>query len=249
MTFDRELGILFLHHRTCEVTVEHFRLLKQWNPEAAHIPLTTSLKGLDGAFGPLNLSDFAREQARNPGVDWNLRSAADVLVCAWYRQREIRCARWLIVEWDVWCGCSVMDYFKEVWDLPFVAPSVRWRNREPEWAWWAHLHHMPEEAWPFAAGIVPFTPLLIRDDVLSAVAAAMTSTLSGNVMCELRFPTLAYQAGFTPAANPKSDWRITWTPHEPNTKLDATFWHPIKWLAKQDGAGLATCGPFTSETR
>jgi hypothetical protein len=224
-----DLGIVFLHHDTDPVTRQNFAALRKWNPDAVILSVSTA-KALSGGYGRENLPEFAAAEAQHGSTEWAHRCATDVALCAWYRHRREQAARWLLVEWDGFCAMPAREWLREVWDFPLAAPSVRWPSREPEWPWWRRCKRLPAEVQPFAVGIVPFCFILLADETLSVIAERLTPELSGLINKELRFPTLAHAAGFTPAAIPRADARITWIPHPVGTLIGPGMWHPVKWL-------------------
>lgn len=177
-----DLGIVFLHHRDCEVTRHHADLLRAWHPGAPFVALTTA-EGIENSLGPTDLPDFAAARAQYADADWAYRSSSDVLLAAWWRVwKGARPKRWLVVEWDVWCGESAREFFREVWDHPVVLPSIRWPHREQEWGWWWHISRLPSAVQPYAVGTVPFTPMLLSDTALDALASGLTLEHSGNII-------------------------------------------------------------------
>ena len=147
-------------------------------------------------------------------------------------QRQERCDKWWIVEWDTFARVSVRDYYRKVWDYPFVASSVRLTYREPEWSWFSHVSIRPEIYSAFLVGAVPFL-YLISDDVIKHTCRTLLEAPITGGNGELRFPTAANKCGFPPCGySPPMD-RITWIQWH-SMPEERTIFHPVKKIFPVD---------------
>lgn len=157
--------------------------------------------------GGYSILDFPEERERwerHTSREWLRGRSADLLLYAWYAHRREYCDRWIVVEWDAYCGMPVEDFFACVWDFDLAAPTVRWPNRDGDWHWFGKLGTLPPELQPYGVGVMPFCFLLLRDAVLDAVCRRVPWDHLGECNGELRFGTLAYASGFVPVANPSA---------------------------------------------
>src|SRR5882724_2211784 len=114
----KELGILFLHHATNPVTRANLASARRQNPRATIVTMSAGEKFPNG-YSLEATPHIQQFHSRNShrGSDW--------LVCSWFLQRRERCKKWWIIEWDTYCATSVRNYYRPVWDFPFVASSTR----------------------------------------------------------------------------------------------------------------------------
>jgi hypothetical protein len=222
------LGILFLHHHIDPVVLNNLRSIQSHNPDA----LLTSISAGEPLPGGYTIN--ATPQLKSLHATQPCKSS-DLLVCSWYLQRQPHeiCEKWWIVEWDVFCQMSAKDYYRPVWDFPFVVSSVRLPNREPEWYWFEVVgekekkpQKMPEGYKTFVVGMVPFL-CLISEAALKATCAMLleNSLRAGNA--ELRFATAANRCGYPPCGFSPPNDQITWKTWGSLPK-NPTIVHPFK---------------------
>lgn len=111
----------------------------------------------------------------------------------------------------------------------FAAPSIRLPTREPEW-FRRFRRFLPIDFRPLAAGIVPFSCVMVSHDALQRIEPLYTDDLQGldRLTGECRFATIAAHCGITPVSIPNSR-TITWKPSMP-IGLAPTIYHPVKRL-------------------
>ncbi len=197
-----ELGILFLHHEVDAAVKSNLASVKKQNPRATIVTMSAGERFPNG-YGIEATSDIERLHSENPA------RSSDWLVCSWFVQRRERCRKWWIIEWDTFCDVSVKEYYRAVWNFPFVASSVRLTYREPEWSWFRETRDLPKKFRPFAMGAVPFL-YFVSDHALSRICRMLLRNpfTAGNG--ELRFATVANACGFAPCGFSPPDDRITW---------------------------------------
>lgn len=214
-----KLGIVFMHHRVCELTRHHLDLIRQLHPEAVITPIGQAEK-LSGGYSLQDTPELDRRHA------WKRSRSGDVLLLSWWIQHQEQAERWWIVEWDTLCEIPITEFFGPVWQFPFLCVSRRETWRATEWAWFRE--QVPPPYRDHRAGSVPFF-YVIRDDMLAAITKQM---LAGNWQwgnSELRFMTAARMCGFEPCAfSPPWD-RVTWIKWE-RLFGPKTIWHPVKRL-------------------
>ncbi len=223
------IGIVFLHHEIDEVTANHLQSFRDWNPDAKIVTVSAS-EPFPGGYSIHDFPAHAERWERHTSEHGLEAKSADLLLYAWYENRHEHCDRWVIVEWDAFCGMAVEDFFGLVWDFDLVVPTVRWRNRDPDWYWFSTVQTMPPDLQQFAVGITPFCFIFARDTVLHAICQKIPWEQLGKCNGELRFGTLAYACGFVPITNPLASWNIGWLPLPESTSVHTGMWHPVKWL-------------------
>jgi hypothetical protein len=219
-----QLGIVFLHHNCDPVTENNLRSIREHNPGATIVTMSAGTP-FPGGYTVEQTPLIRRLHSRL------VRQSGDWLLCSWFTQRQEICDKWWVVEWDTFCTVSVREYYRLVWDYPFVASSVRLTYREPEWSWFQIFETkspppLPEDYRPYLMGAVPFCYLL-SEPALAAICTMLLKhpLTAGN--CELRFTTAANRCGYLPCGfSPPNDqitW-ITWKTLPPNPAIA----HPIK---------------------
>ena len=228
-----EFGIVFLHHRTDDVTLNNLATFREWNPGVPLVTVSGSSERIEGGY---SIEDFPEEavQWRRHTSDEELRGrSVDLLVYAWHRNRRERARHWVLVEWDAYCGMPLAEFFAPVREHDLVAPAVRWPARDPEWHWFHKKWTLPEWLAAKAVGVMPFCFLRVADAVLEEMVRLVPWDQLGRCNSELRFGSLAHAAGFIPTSHPSVHWNIGWQPIREGTPIDAApgMWHPVKWLA------------------
>jgi hypothetical protein len=227
------LGILFLHHHIDPVVKNNLRSIQSHNPDAC----LASISAGEPLPGGYTLQATPRLK---PAHSAQQNSSSDVLVCSWYLQRRPQdiCDKWWIVEWDVFCGMSARDYYRPVWDFPFVVSSARLPHREPEWYWFNLANEgakkepqkIPEGYKPFVVGMVPFL-CLVSEAALKATCAMLLENPLRAANGELRFATAANRCGYPPCGfsppNDQISWQ-NWKTLPPNPAIV----HPVKHLVE-----------------
>jgi len=220
-----KLGIIFLHHHIDNVVKSNLESVRKQNPGAVVVTMSAGEK-LPGGYSLAKTPKIRKFHSANP------KKSSDWLVCSWFVQRRERCAKWWVIEWDVYCTMSAKDYYRPVWKFPFVVSAVRLRYREEEWGWFRHVDKMPEEYRPYAMGGAPFIYLL-SEPALEAICTSLIEApfLAGNG--ELRFCTVANWRGYPPCGfSPPRD-SITWRSLKAIPRYRGIF-HPIKITANSD---------------
>lgn len=219
------LAILFLHHTTNAVVRQNLESIARHNPGATLITVADG-EPVPGGYSLAGTPELAKLHAHNKA------HSSDWLVCSWFEQRRERLEAfdklWLC-EWDTYCTTSVADFYRPVWEFPFVTPAVARRNREPDWYWFSQMRDLPEGYRDFAIGAPPFL-YLMSAAALSATCRTLLREPTAASNGELRFPTAANRAGFPPCGYTPPGDQITWMPLASVDLTQKAIWHPVKHL-------------------
>lgn len=234
------LGIVFLHHRSDAVTLNNLQSFREWNPGATMVTMSAE-EALPGGYSIREMEGWAERWREHTSREWLRARSTDLLVYAWYANRREQCERWVLVEWDAFCACSVEEYFGGLMKRDVVGGTVRvpGDNDEP-WYWFRERETLPEALRESAAGIVPFSFILVSNHALSAMCEMLPEGDLGNGNGELRFASLARAAGFQPLPNRVGEGRNDWQPIPEGTPLGRGMWHPVKWLVGKENVGALT---------
>jgi len=220
-----KLGIIFLHHNTSPEARRNLASIRAHNSDAVLVTMSAGEPFKNG-YTLQSTPDLKPLHALDPA------QSPDWLLCSWFTQRQEQCDKWWIVEWDTFARVSVRDYYRAVWEYPFVASSVRLPYREPEWAWFNKISNLPPIYSSSLVGGVPFI-YLVSDDVIKRACTTLLEVpiTSGNG--ELRFPTAASSCGFPPCGYSPPRDRITWIQWRSLPDERAVF-HPVKRIFPVD---------------
>lgn len=225
-----KLGIVFLHHRVDAVTLNNLQSFRRWNPDATIVTMSAN-ESLPEGYSIQRMAGWVdrwRKQTAKPGL--RARST-DILVYAWYHNRLEDCEKWLLVEWDSYCACPVEEYFGMLMEKDLVASTVHLQEDGGNWSWFRKSRSLPEGIQSDAAGVVPFSLVLISDSTLSSMCKMLPCGDLGDGNGELRFASLARACGVTPHPNPFAPGKNGWSPLRRGTLLGRGMWHPVKWLS------------------
>ncbi len=218
-----KLGILFLHHKANPVVCNNLLSVRKHNPGACIVTMSAG-EALPGGYSLDATPALKERHALSP------KKSSDWLVCSWFQQRRERCEKWWIIEWDLYCSMSAREYYRPVWDYPFVVSGVRLPYREADWGWFTHAKAFPKKFQPYIMGGSPFI-YLVAEKALKAICQTLldSSLRTGNG--ELRFCTAANWCGYPPCGfSPPRDL-ITWIPLKSVPTYKGIF-HPVKHLPK-----------------
>src|SRR4051812_29906285 len=108
-----DLGIVMLHHRDDEVTRANLASFRRHNPGAATVVVSGDEPLTGGVSGRQLTSLGRRWSAATEGGTHKEKSwhNCDLLLYSWYLERDLECARWLVVEWDVFSTCPAEEFY------------------------------------------------------------------------------------------------------------------------------------------
>lgn len=223
-----EYGIVVRHIDVNDITVKHIELMRQYNPNVPIETISGNIPFKNGlAANKLHdLNDIWQRVAINKNKAWQ---NCDLLNYLWWLNKKNNCKKWILLEADVRCNMNLKEFWGNNWNDPFVVAG-RAGITEGEWYWKKEYNHLPESYKPYYTGIMPFTVILINDDVLTKMVKLLQEEYL-DVFCEVRFPTLANRVGYPPKGFKNYKGNISFQKLQPD--LDITqegLWHPVrKW--------------------
>jgi len=216
----KELGVIFLSHRTCGATYRNYSAFKEFNPSADVVMVNLASPRFPFGYD-FSSNDFCRRLTHGDKELWWINE--DALYYEYYRRREENCKRWLLAEWDLFCNGDVKDFFGPLWDKPFVSADIH-SDIADGWYWFRDIDKLPKKAHKHAAGASILAGTLISDECMEKIV--LESWWVGlPVFCELRIATLAKMAGFELNLNQNAQglrWKIK------PAITGRGLWHPMK---------------------
>jgi len=187
-----EVCILFAHHRNDQVTQYHYSLIRRYNPTVPIVPLTYGFKSV--LPGNVDVAEFKSRWEIGEGHQSIWRNL-DAWLYVWFEEcHNVEAERYIFLEWDCYCNCSVFDFYKDVSEADLAAASIRTNHEDPDdWYWWVEKEKLGifQSA---ARGIVPLAGLLISERLLDWIKHTSTWHVEyqlQGVFSELRLGTLA----------------------------------------------------------
>lgn len=155
----------------------------------------------------------------------------DISVFKWFIENKdiINYERFIIVEWDCWCDCSIQQYFSRVWDCEVVVPNIKFPERD-DWYWFSTIGLLPLNAQPFAAGITPMTGVLISNNAMTQISKEILKPQYASLNSELRLGTIATMLNLDPVVNPSYTRALGWKGICPFDLKYKGLHHPRKTL-------------------
>lgn len=215
-----DLGIVFLHHHINPVVNSNLHSIQKHHPEATLVTMSAG-ETLPGGYSLDSTPELKKLHAHQP-------NQSDWLLLSWFLQRKENCAKWWIVEWDVFCTTSAYEYYAPVWHFPFVASCVYRHQRESFWPWFGSVRSLPPAHRRAATGAVPFLYLLDESALVAICTHLINNTITGG-NCELRFGTVGNLCGYSPCGFTPPNDHISWREMRPKLDVPAIF-HPVKQL-------------------
>jgi len=231
------LAIIFLHHNTNDITLNHLEKIKQFNP---NIPIyTVGFLGeslIDGShvvdgnqdWMPQNISlnQLVRQQYHfaPPRPDSLILDFID-------KNQNLNHDKYLIIEWDTLCNTSVENFYGDSLNFDFFCNNFFIGNDIENW-WWYQFFTDAQKQMQQIAAFIPISGCLFSKDVL----LQMLAELKNNIVIYDNFNAETRLASLVKACNvqfllPFND--INQYIHAPqgsafNHKLEAAIYHPVK---------------------
>lgn len=154
--------------------------------------------------------------------------ASDILLQAFWRDKEFSCDKWFVCEWDTYFTTSVENFFGPTYDLPFVVMDLMRLWTMPWWEWFKETEKFTVQQRRVMMGVVPFA-FLIEESRLDKIVEKLPELVGANGEC--RFGTAAALAGFMPTVYCPARARYSWSPVNPaRLKGPPSIFHSVKYL-------------------
>lgn len=183
-----ELCILFLYHKTDEVTHRHLDFFTWFNPQAEIVLIGHDLN--DTLESPLRTIDV--KQFNSPWDCSDPWRSLDGLIYTWFVNSNTTAKRYLVAEYDIHCTMPIDAAYKDVWHADVAAKTFFLQNAYPEWVWFSEIPSLTQHEMPFAAGTAPFGGMLFSHRALEVLSKEASRE---NIFSEFRVGTTAYKNG------------------------------------------------------
>jgi hypothetical protein len=228
-----DIAILFTHHNNEAVTVNNFNRIKQFNPTKSIYSVGFKNNNLlensfivddEQEYLPKNFI-FGSEAKRK---QW---TQADLLIYDFIYHNNLPHDKYLIIEWDTYCNCSIEEFYGEALNKETFGHTVH-NPVEEDWNWYRDLTQGQKDNLAFFGGYTPTSGLLISKEILIKINQLILDNLRkyDNIFSELRLGSLIKIAGHslnTPFEN--SENFMNWNGDK--IIFDKTkngYYHPIK---------------------
>ena len=228
-----DIAILFTHHNNGAVTVNNFNRIKQFNPNKSIYSVGFKNNNLlensfivddEQEYLPKNFI-FGSESKRK---QW---TQADLLMYDFIYHNDLPHDKYLIIEWDTYCNCSIEEFYGEALDKETFGHTVH-NPVEEDWNWYRDLTQEQKDSLPFFGGYTPTSGLLMSKTILTKINQLILDNPRkyDNMFSELRLGSLIRIAGYsldTPFEN--SENFMNWNGGK--IIFDKTkngYYHPVK---------------------
>jgi len=228
-----EVGIFFIHHTLDEVTTHHLSLIRKSNPAIPVIPVSGGTRKFDdGLLGmDLNWNDYCWWRHTRCGRKELAWEYSDLLLYGAYAKSQIRCKRWVSLEWDVKCTRRVEDVFKTVWNNDLVAANTFTYRQNRNWYWFEQYRKtVPNKMITSIAAATPFGVVMCSDRLLNMITTNVALVEKFHCQNEMRIGTFAKHFGMTAASCLWMQGKVSW--HEDHIDILKTpgIYHPVKTI-------------------
>ena len=231
------LAIIFLHHNTDDITLDHLDKIKQFNPD---IPVYTV------GFSTDNLID--NSHVVNKSQDWipqntSLHSEmqtkygyappnADYLILDFIdKNQHLDHEKYLVFEWDTLFNTSVQNFYEGALNFDFFCSHFFVGSDLESW-WWYQFFTDNQKAMPQLAGLTPTSGLLFSKNLLIQMLAELKNNVAtyDNFDAETRLASLVKACGqeFLLPFNNVSKFIHPPLGSHFNHKLEEAIYHPVK---------------------
>jgi predicted small secreted protein len=106
MLLKNQICILFLHYLNDDVTINHYELLKKYNPTKNIYPIGFENHNLiDGSHVVRKSELYPKNDIINKNCKKEYWTEADLLIYDFYLKYP-NLPTYLVMEWDTYCNCS-----------------------------------------------------------------------------------------------------------------------------------------------
>ncbi len=225
--------ILFLHHKTCEVTLKNLNAFKKHNPtktihtigfEGFELLANSHVVYKNGIKYPNNDLMVAKNR------DWLYWSEIDILIYDFYINNP-NYSRYIITEWDTYCNCSAEDFYGDLLYEDVLGHGIVNDTNIQDWCWYQFLNDEQKRISKLG-GIGPVLIVYSNRALKDMTDLVLKNPrVYDNMFSELRMGTLARQSGYEPKQYMKNDTFVSWKYEFIRFDSKIPGWyHPIKTL-------------------
>lgn len=223
--------ILYLHHSTDALTVEHYNLVKKHNPDKDVYPVGFANHSLlDNSHVVFKSEKYPQNDSLNKKISSEYWSEADLLIYDFYLSNP-NLPIYFILEYDTYCNCSIEKFYGHSLNMDAFSHIIHTKEDVCKWDWHAVLSD-EQKKMSGLGGMSPTSGLLFKNSVLSKMLDVVLSSPRkyDNMFSELRLGTLLQQCGYilkTPFIN--SHHYINWNCTDVIFNLNEPgYYHPVK---------------------
>lgn len=230
-----DLGILFTHHQIDEATLYNLKSLKKHNPNKKIYTIGFKRKNL--IAGSFIVDDNQEYLPKNSSEikslghsDW---TQADLLIYDFVYHNKLLHDKYLIIEWDTYCNCSIEEFYGDALNKESFGHIVHDANIE-NWYWFKILNENQKKSIQKFGGYTPTSGLLFSKNTLLKINDLIIDNPRkyDNMFSELRLGSLTKAAGVEldkPFLN--SEKYINWSFRLIDfKKTKKGYYHPIKQI-------------------
>jgi hypothetical protein len=162
-------AIIFTHHKVDDVVLNNYNRIKQFNPDKQIY--TVGFKNMDllpnsfivddsQEYLPKNIKAIRPDQPNF--IYW---TQADLLIYDFAHHNELIYDRYLLLEWDTWCNCSIEEFYGDSLKKETFGHTMHYPS-EDKWVWYEMLTEEQKNKFLIFGGYTPTSGLLFSKDLL-----------------------------------------------------------------------------------
>lgn len=245
-----EIAVIFLHHTTCDITLNNYNLIKKFNPDCSVFPVGFSWHNLMENSHAVHRHDSYPNNEQLNKILFNGKSTSsesDLCIYDFFLHHQ-DFKHYFVIEWDTYCNCSLREYYRDQINKVDTFSAFIFNNKEDvpnairkmnvkEWSWYNYFQTLksPEDKQkllPYLGGTYPTSLLYYSQKTLHDMVDLLLQNprLYDNIQNEMRLGTLLQQAGYvlTEFGGDKNQFF-----EQDNYKSDIAkgikgYYHPIK---------------------
>jgi hypothetical protein len=192
------LAIIFLHHNTDDVTLDHLDRIKQFNPDipvytvgfSAHTLIEGShIVDKSQDWMPKNTTLYSKVNLPNVDADYLIFDFID-------KNPQLEHEKYLVFEWDTFFNTNVQNFYGDALNLDFFCSYIFLGRHIESW-WWYQFFTDDQKAMPQLAGLTPTSGLLFSKNLLVQMLAELKNNVAtyDNFDSETRLASLIRACG------------------------------------------------------
>jgi len=230
-------AIIFTHHKVDDVVINNYNRIKQFNPDKQIY--TVGFKNMDllpnsfivddnQEYLPKNIKAIRPDEPNF--IYW---TQADLLIYDFAHHNELIYDRYLLLEWDTWCNCSIEEFYGDSLKKETFGHTMHHPPKD-KWVWYEMLTEEQKNKFLVFGGYTPTSGLLFSKDILIKINEHIIKypRLYDDVFSELRLGSIIKSlTGYldTPFydAHTYMNWKNDLISFDKNKK---GYYHPIKTI-------------------
>jgi hypothetical protein len=197
MLKQNKIAILFTHHSNNEVVSYNYNKLKENNPNTDIYKIGFSCHDLlEGSFKVEKDQEWLPKNnlLATDHPDKRKLTEADLFIYDFVDKNDFDYDKYLIIEWDTYCNCSIEEFYKDALQKNFFCHNIIEPEEVKEWYWYKRLYNYQKQI-PLLCGVYPTSGLLVSKQKIKQIIEILKNNPRqyDNLNSEMRLGCLLKQ--------------------------------------------------------